>query len=519
MAGRRLQSVFFQAKSFSRRAQLGLLQGHHSRKNASWLVSTRPKFQNKVMTWSVRHIKVTKVPNMGDSISEGTLVEWTKKVGDYCKVDDVVAVIETDKVSIDVRTDVAGVITEHLAAVDDTLEVGAPLFKIDPAAKAPEGQAAQPSASGAKSKDQAPAAATASSGSGDKKGGVATAKSESKPEPKAESKPDAKAAPAKPSPSSSSSSSLSSGGKSREERRESMSRMRQRIAQRLKESQTRAASLTTFNEIDMSALTAMRAKHKDIFLEKHGVKLGFMSAFVKASVSALREQPSINAYFDDERKEIVYHDYCDVSVAVASPTGLVVPIQEYANKAKKNTLSLEEMSGGTFTISNGGVFGSLMGTPILNPPQSAILGMHGVFERPVAIDGKVEIRPMMFVALTYDHRIVDGREAVLFLRRVKDTIEDPHRLLLDCDYQSLYFCLFFCPFCCFVALLTKNIKSSCASLRKNNSPFGSSNYSLLKLIFNWIGLSFCLTNTYVFDFAISNKQLWSCNKNLIKKRK
>jgi len=223
--------------------------------------------------------------------------------------------------------------------------------------------------------------------------------------------------------------------------------MRQRIAQRLKQAQETAAALTTFNEIDMTALVAMRQKHKDIFFEKHGVKMGFMSAFVKASVSALQAQPSINAFIDEERKEVVFHDFCDVSVAVASPNGLVVPIirnaesltfagvekqiQDYANRAKKGTLTLDEMTGGTFTISNGGVFGSLMGTPILNPPQSGILGMHGVFDRPVAINGNVEIRPMMYVALTYDHRIVDGREAVLFLKRIKETIEDPNRLLLD----------------------------------------------------------------------------------------
>merc|ERR1711997_759437 len=221
--------------------------------------------------------------------------------------------------------------------------------------------------------------------------------------------------------------------------------MRQRIAQRLMEAQSSTASLTTFNEIDMKNIMAVRNKYKDAFAEKHGVKLGFMSAFVKASVSALEFMPAVNAYIDG--KDIVYNNYCDISVAVASPNGLVVPvirnantlsfaqveqeIMNYALKAKNGTLSLEEMSGGTFTISNGGVFGSLFGTPIINPPQSAILGMHGTFEKPVAINGQIEIRPIMYVALTYDHRIIDGREAVTFLRSIKRAVEDPRVMFLD----------------------------------------------------------------------------------------
>merc|ERR1719295_2025439 len=224
-----------------------------------------------------------------------------------------------------------------------------------------------------------------------------------------------------------------------------MSRMRLKIAERLKASQETTASLTTFNEIDMNNIINIRSKYKDAFTEKHGVKLGFMSAFVKASVSALEYMPAVNAYIDG--KEIVYNNYCDVSVAVASPTGLVVPvirnannlsfaqveqqIIDYAGKARSGKLSLDEMSGGTFTISNGGVFGSLFGTPIINGTQSAILGMHATFEKPVAVNGAVEIRPVMTVALTYDHRIIDGREAVLFLRRIKECVEDPVRLVLD----------------------------------------------------------------------------------------
>lgn len=352
-------------------------------------------------------------------------------------MDEVVAVIETDKVTVDVRSDHAGVIIEQLAAVDDTLEVGAPLFVVDTDA-APTAQSSQePKATDTTSTPEpAPTAAPTASTPA------------TPPSPGAPAAPAAPAAPtpsAPPTPPAASAPVALSGGGNRSENRVSMSRMRLRIAERLKEAQTNAACLTTFNEIDMSALMSMRSQYKDVFLEKHGIKLGFMSAFVKASVSALEEQPAVNAYI--EGKEIVYHNYCDVSVAVASPTGLVVPvirnaeslsfagiekeIMNYAKKAKDGSLTINEMTGGTFTISNGGVFGSLMGTPILNPPQSAILGMHGVFERPVAVKGNIEIRPMMYVALTYDHRIIDGREAVLFLRRIKDCVEDPRRMLLD----------------------------------------------------------------------------------------
>ncbi|TNM94968.1 hypothetical protein fugu_017727 [Takifugu bimaculatus] len=226
-----------------------------------------------------------------------------------------------------------------------------------------------------------------------------------------------------------------------------MSRMRLRIAQRLKEAQNTCAMLTTFNEVDMSNIQEMRTLHKDAFLQKHGIKLGFMSAFVKAAAHALTDQPAVNAVIDGATNEIVYRDYVDISVAVATPKGLVVPvirnvetmnfadiertINALGEKARNNELAVEDMDGGTFTISNGGVFGSLFGTPIINPPQSAILGMHGIFQRPVAVDGKAEIRPMMYVALTYDHRLVDGREAVTFLRKIKAAVEDPRALLLD----------------------------------------------------------------------------------------
>jgi len=223
--------------------------------------------------------------------------------------------------------------------------------------------------------------------------------------------------------------------------------IRKRTAQRLKEAQNTAAMLTTFNEVDMSNIMEFRNKYKDAVLKKHNVKLGFMSAFMKAASVALMQEPSVNGYIDTDGETIVYHDYVNISVAVATPKGLVVPvirnahqmnyiqiekaISEMGEKARTGELAIEDMDGGTFTISNGGVFGSLMGTPIINPPQSAILGMHGIFDRPVAINGKIEIRPMMYVALTYDHRLIDGREAVTFLRKVKEGVEDPRTLLLD----------------------------------------------------------------------------------------
>jgi len=225
-----------------------------------------------------------------------------------------------------------------------------------------------------------------------------------------------------------------------------MTRLRLRVAERLKGAQNTSALLTTFNEIDMSSLMEMRSTYKDAFLEKHGVKLGFMSAFVKASAYALQEVPAVNGVIDGD--EIVYRDYYDISIAVATPKGLVVPvlrnvetmnfagcektINALGKKARDGTISIDDMAGGTFTISNGGVYGSLLSTPIINPPQSAILGMHSIVQRPMVVSGKIEARPMMYVALTYDHRLVDGREAVTFLKRIKEVVEDPRRFLLDC---------------------------------------------------------------------------------------
>ncbi|MES1909250.1 MAG: hypothetical protein MHM6MM_002022 [Cercozoa sp. M6MM] len=368
---------------------------------------------------SMRQLMV-QVPSMGDSITEGVLSTWQREEGDWCNEDDVVAVIESDKLSIDVRAPVSGILMKKFVSEDDEIEVGADLMEIDETAEKPEG------ADAPKEEVATPAP-------------QAAATPQKTPET-----PKAAPTPAAPKQAIPDAPTLSTGV-SREERRVPMSRMRQRIAQRLKESQNEAASLTTFNEIDMSNLMAMRSQYKDEFFEKHGVKLGFMSAFVKASTYALQRQPIVNAIIDG--KDVVYRDYNDISVAVASPNGLVVPvlrnteamsfadveanIARYGAMARDGALGIEDMTGGTFTISNGGVFGSLMGTPIINQPQSAILGMHGVFQRPVAVNGEVEIRPMMYIALTYDHRIVDGREAVTFLRDIKAAVEDPRRLLLD----------------------------------------------------------------------------------------
>lgn len=385
---------------------------------------------------------------MGDSITEGTIVDIPVGPGDFLQVDDVVIVLETDKVSVDVRAPVAGALVEVLGEVDDVVEVGSSLFRIDTDADAPESSAQTPVPEEVShSIEEAPPA------------------TKPKEAPPATPPPPA-AAPSKPTPTSSSSSSppppppkpaaetssipeqtLFLG--QRTERRTKMSRMRQRVAARLKDAQNTAAMLTTFQECDMGNLMEMRNKYKDEFFKKHDVKLGFMSAFVKAATAALQEIPAVNAYMDDENKEIVYREYVDISVAVASPAGLVVPVLRntetmgfadverniamYAEKAKNGTLSLDDMAGGTFTISNGGVFGSLMGTPILNPPQSAILGMHATKMRPVvdAKTGEIIARPMMYLALTYDHRLIDGREGVTFLKSVAEKISDPSKLLLE----------------------------------------------------------------------------------------
>ncbi|KAG0606740.1 hypothetical protein M758_9G164000 [Ceratodon purpureus] len=371
------------------------------------------------------------VPFMGDSVPDGNLASILKKVGDSVAVDEIVAQIETDKVTIDVRSSVSGKIEQILAKEGDTVTPGTKVAIVAigeaGAASAPKAAAPPPPA--------APAAPAAAAPPPPPKPEPAKAAAASPPPPPPPKPAAPKAAPPAQAPQA------SQGG----ERRVPMTRLRKRVATRLKDSQNTFALLTTFNEIDMSNIMQMRTQHKDAFIEKHGVKLGFMSGFVKAAVSALQQFPAVNAVIDGD--DIIYRDYIDISVAVGTKKGLVVPvlrgvdhmnfaqiektINMLGKKANDGSLSIDEMAGGTFTISNGGTYGSLISTPIINPPQSAILGMHATKVRPVVVGKDIVARPMMYVALTYDHRLIDGREAVLFLRAVKDNVEDPRRLLLD----------------------------------------------------------------------------------------
>jgi len=381
------------------------------------------------------------------------LKQFSKQVGDYVELDEEIATIETDKIDVAVNAPAAGTIKEFLASEEDTVTVGQDLVKLElggaPGEKKPEQAKEEPKE--AASKDQK----TSSQKEGETEQSKSEPKEESKPAPKQESKPEPPKQESKPQPSKKeeskpkeSESKQESPYGSREEKRIKMNRMRLRIAERLKQSQNTAASLTTFNEVDMSALMALRKRYKDEVLKKTGVKFGFMSAFSRAAVLAMKEVASVNASIEGPGggDTIVYKDYVDISVAVATEKGLVTPvvrnaesmdmigiersIAELGKKARDNKLTIEDMAGGTFTISNGGVFGSLMGTPIINLPQTAVLGLHAINEKPVAINGKVEIRPMMYLALTYDHRLLDGREAVTFLVKIKEYIEDPAKMLL-----------------------------------------------------------------------------------------
>ncbi|ROT78704.1 2-oxoglutarate dehydrogenase complex component E2 [Penaeus vannamei] len=354
-------------------------------------------------------IKTVEVPPFAESITEGD-IRWMKEVGDSVAEDEAIAEIETDKTSMPVNSPCAGVIKEIMVEDGSTVNPGTAICKIEAGAAAAPPAAPPPSAP----KLSIPVAAIKHSSF------IQQA--------------EVKVPPADYSQEITG---------TRTEQRVKMSRMRQRIAARLKEAQNTNAMLTTFNELDMSNIMELRKSIGEQFHKKHGIKLGFMSAFVKASAYALTQQPTVNAVI--EGSEIIYRDYVDISVAVATPKGLVVPvlrnvegmnyldiergIAALGEKARTGSLAVEDMDGGTFTISNGGVFGSLFGTPIINPPQSAILGMHGIFNRPVARNGQVVIRPMMFIALTYDHRLIDGREAVTFLRKIKDAVEDPRTIL------------------------------------------------------------------------------------------
>jgi len=432
------------------------------------------------------------VPTLGESITEGTLAQWLKKPGDAVAADEPIASLETDKVSVEVPSPVAGVLSEQLVKEGDTVAVGAAIARIDEggtASAAPAQAAAEATTNptgagenpGLRGTDAAPAPAPAEApadddhittlspavrravlehhvdptkikGSGKDgrltKDDVLAAAEAQKSGSAAPASPPAKAGAqtiAKATPAAQPDRGPASAGEQSKEERVKMSRLRQTVARRLKEAQNTAAILTTFNDVDMTAVIEARSRYKDLFEKKHGIRLGFMGFFVKACALAARDVPSVNASIEGD--EIVYRDYFDVSIAVSAPKGLVVPvvrnaqamsfaeieqaIAAFGKKAKEGTLTAEDMAGGTFTISNGGVFGSLLSTPIINPPQSAVLGMHRIEERPVVRDGQIVARPMMYLALSYDHRLVDGREAVTFLVRVKEAIEDPTRLLID----------------------------------------------------------------------------------------
>ena len=393
------------------------------------------------------------VPSLGESVTEATVSTWFKKPGDVVKVDEMLCELETDKVSVEVPSPVAGVLAEIIAPEGTTVPAGARLAIVTEGATAavaaPKAAApvAAPAAPAGKDVEDAPAAKKAMAEAGLTSAQVTgtgrdgrimkedVAKAAAAPAAAAASTPAPAAIPRAPIPADDA---------AREERVK-MTRLRATIAKRLKDAQNTAAMLTTYNEVDMSGVMELRNTYKDIFEKKHGVKLGFMSFFVKACIHALQEIPEVNAEVDGQ--DVVYKNYVHMGVAVGTPNGLVVPvlrdadqmsfagiekkIAEMGVRARDNKLTMADMQGGSFTISNGGVYGSLMSSPILNPPQSGILGMHKIQDRPVVVAGQIVIRPMMYLALSYDHRIVDGKGAVTFLVRVKEALEDPRRLLMD----------------------------------------------------------------------------------------
>ena len=419
-----------------------------------------------------------KVPALGESITEATVGQWLKQPGDAVAIDEPIVSLETDKVSVEVPSPVAGTLAEQVAKEGDTVAVGALIALVGEGSSTPAQAGAQAEAPASEPTGEKPSAPGPRPAPGNSEGSDASltlspavrravlanhvdpssikgsgkdgritkddvlAAAQGKgsspaPAPQAKASEPSEAKPATPGPRPSTG--------NRKEERIKMTRMRQTIATRLKDAQNTAALLTTFNDVDMTAVIDARARYKDLFEKKHGIRLGFMGFFVKAVALAAKDVPSVNASIEGD--EIVYHDYLDVSVAVSAPKGLVVPvvrdadamsfaeiekaIAAYGKKAKDGQLTADDMKGGTFTISNGGVFGSLLSTPIINPPQSAVLGMHRIEERPVVKDGQIVARPIMYLALSYDHRLIDGREAVTFLVRVKEAIEDPTRLLID----------------------------------------------------------------------------------------
>ncbi len=391
-----------------------------------------------------------KVPSPGESISEVEIAEWLVSDGDYVEKDQAIAEVDSDKATLELPAEESGVITLK-AEEGDAVAVGAVVCHIDTAAPKPDGQetkaapekvAAAPQAVPAAAQETTYATGTASPAARKiiaEKGLDTTAISGTGRDGRITKEDAIKAVPSMGTPAG-----------ERPSSRKKMSMLRRKVAERLVAAKNETAMLTTFNEVDMSPIFALRAEYKEIFKEKHGVGLGFMSFFTKAVVRALKAFPDVNSMIDGN--EQILYDYCDISVAVSGPKGLMVPvvrnaedmnfreieaeIKRLAIRARDGKITVDDMTGGTFTISNGGVFGSMLSTPIINPPQSGILGMHNILQRPVAVDGKVEIRPMMYVALSYDHRIVDGRESVGFLVAVKEALEDPITLLMDGDAKK-----------------------------------------------------------------------------------
>ncbi|MEL7123704.1 MAG: 2-oxoglutarate dehydrogenase complex dihydrolipoyllysine-residue succinyltransferase [Bacteroidota bacterium] len=413
-----------------------------------------------------------RVPTIGESVTEVTLSQWLKENGEYVELDEPICEFESDKATLEFPAEAAGKLI-YVAAEDDDLEIGALVAKIDTSVAKSNGADTPKADAPVAAKEEAPATTTENKetyASGHpspaaakllKENDIAAANVQGTGRDGRITKEDAqkavqnqvKTAPTPPpppaapkeAPKAPAISMELAGSFSREESRKKMSRMRRTIAKRLVSAKNETAMLTTFNEVDLKELMAMRKKYQERFVEKYGIKLGFMSLFAKACAKVLMEMPDVNARLDDN--ELVYHNYADISIAISTPTGLVVPpvhnveslnfaqveykIKELAGKARNGSLTLDEMSGGTFTITNGGVFGSLLSTPIINEPQSAILGMHGIKQRAMVIDGKVEVRPMMYLALSYDHRVIDGSTSVTFLVKVKELLEDPVAMLLD----------------------------------------------------------------------------------------
>lgn len=396
-----------------------------------------------------------KVPPMGESITEVTLSKWLKKDGDVVKMDEPICEFESDKATLDLPAEVAGQL-KIIAPDGSDLSIGAVIAKIDTEIKINQIEESKTDSSKETIADVTKAAPIASPS-------AAKIIREQKADPGTITgtgkdgritKEDAQNAVVKPEPATTTKtepvslakvSSSPMGGFVRTERREKMTRMRRTISKRLVSAKNETAMLTTFNEVDMTGIIELRAKYQDQFVAKYGIKLGFMSIFAKACAKVLLEMPEVNAFIDGE--DFIYHDYADISIAISTPTGLVVPpvknveslkfheieqaIKILADKARSGKLTLDEMSGGTFTITNGGIFGSMMSTPILNEPQSAILGMHAIIERPVVVAGEIKIRPMMYLAMSYDHRVIDGSSSVTFLVKVKKLLEDPTTLFLD----------------------------------------------------------------------------------------